>query len=122
MGVLYDIFFDLIFYVQHRLYHTIPWLYRICHKDHHTLTNPQKTGEEPLLKSWHTTNMSLMEVLLVLTGHVPVSAFLAICIFGSHPLLRMTGLDIALILGYMICHEHLGHVDSALDDTLALPS
>jgi len=119
---LYETLFDLGFYVQHRLYHEIPWLYRMIHKDHHTLSDHQKSGEEPLLKSWHTMNQAFVEVLCTFGLHIPCMAFFSFCVFGFHPLLRITGLDASIIFGCIICWEHLGHVDSAFAGTTVMPA
>jgi len=114
--VFYDIMFDFTFYMQHRLWHETPWLYRLVHKDHHTLTDHQKTGEEPLLKSWHTTNMSLLEFALVHGMHMPCMAIM-IYVFGSNPLFRMTGLDAAYCMVLGQCTEFLGHNDAEMTST-----
>lgn len=118
--VVYETLFDLCFYWQHRLFHTVPWLYRV-HKHHHTLTDPQKTNRDPLLKSWHTFHMSFLEVMLTLGLHIPCMALLkGVC--GSHPFLRLTGLDIALIHGYMTVGEITGHVDGAFASCHWIPA
>jgi len=109
---LYETIFDLGFYSLHRVFHAVPWLYCFCHKEHHTLTDAQRTGREPLLKSWHTLNMGWSEMVPVLTLHIPSAFLLQFCVFGSHPLLRITGLDMAFIYGYITVGELYGHVDT----------
>jgi len=111
--VVYETLFDLGYYWMHRSWHAVPWLYHIVHKHHHTLTDPQKTNRDPLLKSWHTFHMTIWEILSTLGLHIPCTIFLNICVFGSHPLLRITGLDMVLIYGYILVGEINGHVDSA---------
>jgi len=120
--VVYELFLDFGFYTQHRLWHTVPWLYRLVHKQHHTLTDVQRTGEDPLLKSWHTLNMDISEIVLILAIHIPCMAFVGICVFGSHPLLRITGLDVSFVWGYVVLGEYTGHVDSSVAGTNAIPA
>jgi len=105
---VYDIIFDFVYYMQHRLWHEVPWLYRHCHKTHHTLSDPQKTGEDPLSKSWHTTKMTIFEVALIELMHVPCMAIM-IYVFGSNPLARITALDGTVTFAYGQCVEFFGH-------------
>jgi len=114
--VFYELIFDFAFYMQHRFQHEIPWLYRAVHKEHHTLTDHQKTGEEPLLKSWHTTNMSLLEFTCINGMHVPCMAIM-MYVFGSNPLFRITGLDAAFCYCLGTCNEFLGHNDAVMTST-----
>jgi len=117
--VVYDTIYDLGFYWQHRLCHEIPWLYRHFHKEHHTLTEVQKT-EDPLIKSWHTVP-GWFDLLSAMAMQIPAMVFLNA--LGSHPLLRTTGLDISFILGYIMIQEHLGHVEGPLACEInAMPS
>lgn len=120
--VLYEACFDLGFYWMHRVWHAIPWMYRLVHKEHHTLTDAQRTGREPLLKSWHTLNMTMWEILPTLALHAPACLFLKHCVLGFHPLTRLTGVDIAFIYGYITCGEQLGHVDSAFANCHPIPA
>jgi len=116
---VYDTVYDLFFYWQHRLCHEIPWLYRHIHKEHHTLTHVQKT-EDPLMKSWHTVP-DWKDLLSLMAMQIP--AMVVLSAFGSHPLLRTTGLDMAFIFGYITIEEHLGHVDGPLACEInAMPS
>lgn len=115
--VVYEILIDFVFWTQHRLWHEVPLLYRLVHKHHHTLTDTQKTGEDCLIKSWHSTNMTFLEIAWVLAEHIPCMAIM-ICVFGSNPLVRVTGLDAALTFAYGTCMEFLGHVDNELPSSI----
>lgn len=118
---LYETLFDLGFYLQHRLYHEIPWLYRMLHKEHHTESDYQKSGESVLLKSWHTYHGGFVDMALVFSIHIPCMAWFSY-VFGSHPLLRFTGLDASIIFACMTCWEQLGHVDSVFGGTIVMPA
>jgi len=106
---IYDLVMDFFFYVQHRMYHEIPWLYRTIHKLHHTHTHGKG------LKTWHTLHMSYLEVFLNFAAcHFPALIITAM-LFGSSPLTRINGLDVGIALGYIVLGELLGHADSTLD-------